>query len=75
VERELILAKISCAAKDKVRLERLLHKYVAKLIQYKSNSAIIEAVGDREQIRQLLEDLQAFEIKELVRSGRLALAE
>jgi acetolactate synthase I/III small subunit len=74
VERELILIKLSCAAKDKAKLQGLLNKFVAKLIQHKADTAIIEAVGDQEQIRQLLEGLKDFQIRELVRSGRLALA-
>ncbi len=75
VDRELILIKVSCTAKDKTMLQGLLNKFVAKLIQHKGDAAIIEAVGDQEQIRKLLEGLKDFEIKELVRSGRLALAQ
>ncbi|MCX5714752.1 MAG: acetolactate synthase small subunit, partial [Candidatus Omnitrophica bacterium] len=75
VDRELVLVKVGCVLKEKAKLEGLLHKYVAKLIQHKTNTAIIEAVGDQEQIKQLLEGLKSFEIKELVRSGRLALAQ
>ncbi|MCX5696651.1 MAG: acetolactate synthase small subunit [Candidatus Omnitrophica bacterium] len=75
VDRELILVKVGCAAKEKAKLEGLLHKYVAKLIQHKTNTAIIEAVGDQEQVKQLLEGLKEFEIKELVRSGRMAITQ
>jgi acetolactate synthase I/III small subunit len=72
VERELILAKISFAAKDKSRLEKLLHKYAGQLIQHRSDIAIVSAVGEQAEIKQLLDDLKEFGIKELVRTGKIA---
>lgn len=74
VDRELILAKVNYSPKDKSKLEGLLEKYVGKVIQHKGDTAIVEAVGDKEQIKQLLEALGAFGIKELVRTGRIAIA-
>ena len=74
VDRELILAKVKYLAKNKAKLEGVLNKYVAKIIQHKADSAIIEAVGEQEQIKQLLQDLGQFGIKELVRTGRIAMA-
>lgn len=74
VDRELILVKINYSAKDKSKLESILNKYVAKIIQHKGDMAIIEAVGDQLQIKQLLEALGNFGIKELVRTGRIAMA-
>jgi acetolactate synthase-1/3 small subunit len=74
VDRELILVKIQYCAKDKSRIEDILGKYVAKIIQHKGEAAIIEAMGDQGQIKQLLEFLQHFGIKELIRTGRIAIA-
>jgi acetolactate synthase-1/3 small subunit len=73
VERELILVKINYSAKDKNKLENLLGKYVAKIIKPKTDSAIIEAVGEQEQIKQLLEGLRQFGVKELIRTGKIAM--
>ena len=73
VDRELILAKVNYSAKDKARLEGILSKYVAKVIQHKGDSAIIEAVGEQSQIKGLLQALEQFGIKELIRSGRIAM--
>jgi acetolactate synthase-1/3 small subunit len=47
---------------------------VAKIIQHKGDIVIIEAVGEQEQIKQLLESLHQFGIKELIRTGRIAMA-
>lgn len=74
IDRELILVKVSYLPKDKAKLESVLNKYVAKIIQYKGKIAIIEAVGEQSQIKQLLEALDRFGIKELVRTGRVAVA-
>jgi acetolactate synthase-1/3 small subunit len=73
IDRELILAKIKYSAKNKAKLETILNKYLAKIIKSSSDSAIIEAVGEQPQIKQLLEALEQFGIKELVRTGRLAI--
>ena len=74
VDRELILAKVNYSAKEKNKLENILNKYLAKIIQHKGDTAIIEAVGEQAQIRQLLEALSQFGIKELVKTGRIAMA-
>jgi acetolactate synthase-1/3 small subunit len=74
VDRELILVKLNYSAKQKTKLENIVSKYVAKVIQYKGDTAILEAVGDQEQIKELLDRLKPFGIKELVRTGRIAVA-
>jgi len=73
VDRELVLIKVGYQAKDKPKIEGILGKYVGKLIQAKADTAIIEAVGDQAQIKNLLDALSGFGIKELVRTGRLAI--
>jgi acetolactate synthase-1/3 small subunit len=74
VERELILAKVNCAAKDKAKLEKILNKYAAKIIQHKTDLAIISCVQEQAQIKQLLEDLKEIGIKELIRTGKIAIS-
>jgi acetolactate synthase-1/3 small subunit len=66
--------KVNCSSKNKAKLEHILDKFVAKIIQCKNDIAIIEAVGEQAQIKQLLEALSGLGIKELVRSGRVAMA-
>jgi len=73
INRELVLAKVSYSTKEKPKLEDVLKKYVAKIIQHKGEVAIIEAVDEQERIKQLLQDLDKFGIKELVRTGRIAI--
>jgi acetolactate synthase-1/3 small subunit len=74
VERELVLLKVECSAKDKSKIQGVLDKYVGKLIQCKNETAVIEAVGEQAQIRKLLEELARFGVKEMVRTGKIAVA-
>ncbi|MFA5096661.1 MAG: acetolactate synthase small subunit [Candidatus Omnitrophota bacterium] len=74
IDRELILAKVKYAAKDKARLENIFNKYVGKIIQHKGEAAIIEAVGDQAQIKSLLEELNKCGVQELIRTGKLAIS-
>ncbi|MCX5701078.1 MAG: acetolactate synthase small subunit [Candidatus Omnitrophica bacterium] len=74
IDRELILAKINYTQKDKEKLGLIFSKYVGKIIHLKDDFAIIEAVGDGEQIKSLLEELSKFGVKELVKTGKLAIS-
>lgn len=74
IDRELVLVKVAYSAKEKAKLEKTLKKFVAKIVQRKGKVAIVEAVGDQQQIKELLEELKGFGVKELIRSGRLAIA-
>jgi len=73
-DRELILAKIEYSAKDKEKLEAILARYIGKIIKHTAGSAIIEAVGEQTEIKNLLSALSEFKIEELVRTGRIAMA-
>lgn len=74
VARELILVKVACTAKTKAKLETLVGKYQGAVIQCKNDTAIVEAVGEQAQVKQLLEELSTFGVKELVRTGKIAVA-
>ncbi len=73
-DRELILVKVNYSSKDRTKLEGLVDKYAGKIIQHKGDSAILEIVGEQPQIKQAIEALAGFGIKELVRTGRIAMA-
>ena len=73
IDRELVLAKINYLPKDKPKLEAIFNKFVGKIVHHKADRAIVEAVGDQHQIKALLEELSKFGIRELVRTGKLAI--
>ncbi|MDD3345705.1 MAG: acetolactate synthase small subunit [Candidatus Omnitrophica bacterium] len=74
VNRELVLAKINYSPKEKARIDAIFGKFVGKIVHHKGDAAIVEAVGDQEQIKSLLAELDKFGVKELVRTGKLAIS-
>ncbi len=74
IDRELFLLKVKCASKDRPKIESIVKKYPAKIIQIKGSLAIVEAIVDQEQVKKLLEAFKPFGIKELARTGRLAIS-
>lgn len=74
LDRELVILKVRCPAKEKQRFEHIVKKFAATAVRNEHERAIVEAVGDQHQIKQLLDALKEFGIEELVRSGRLAIA-
>jgi len=72
IDREMVLVKINYSLSVKAKIESLLHKYVGKIIYSKGDDAIIEAVGDQAQIKALLEALDKFGVKDLIRTGKVA---
>lgn len=74
VDREMVIVKVGCSSKNKAKIEHVAEKFAGKIIQCKGEVAIVEAMGDQQQVKALLEALTEFGIKELVRTGRLAIA-
>jgi len=74
VDRELVLVKVDYSSKGRAKLDAAVRKYVAKIVQKNSDTAIIEVIGEQAQIKELLETLNKFGIQELIRTGRIAMA-
>jgi acetolactate synthase-1/3 small subunit len=74
-EKELVLVKVSAAKTSRQKLTAILNKFSARILSCDKTSAIIEATGTKTQIVQLLESLSKLGIKELVRTGRIAIAD
>lgn len=74
IERELILCKV--CAKDETRSEilRIAEIFNAKIIDVTHKTYTLEAIGDERQIRSLIELLRQIGIRELVRSGKVAIS-
>ena len=74
IEREFILCKVS--AKDDVRSEilRIAEIFDAKIIEVTNKTYTIQAFGDSRQINSLIELLKPMGIKELVKSGKVAIS-
>ncbi|MFC1594579.1 acetolactate synthase small subunit [Candidatus Omnitrophota bacterium] len=73
IGRELILVKVGCSKEDRPTIKKLLEKYHAKIDEKKEETIVVEASLEVKQINGLLEKLKPFGIKELVRTGRIAI--
>jgi len=72
-DRELILVKIIYTKETKKKFDQVLKKFPVKLLEHNTKTAIIEAVLDQHKIKELLEILSSIGIKELMRTGRIAI--
>ena len=74
IEREFILCKVQPKEENKAEILRLVEVFGAKIIEATNKIYTIEAFGDCRQINSLIELLKPMNIKELVRSGHVAIS-
>jgi len=73
VARELALIKVYATSATRSEIIQIVDIYRAKIVDVATNSLTIEATGDEEKIDSLYSLLRKFGIKELSRTGRIAL--
>lgn len=74
IDRELILIKILSTPETEHRITQLVNKYQGKILDVNPEYITIEATADQKHIQEFLEHLKTFGIKEMVRTGRVAMA-
>jgi acetolactate synthase-1/3 small subunit len=74
IDRELVLFKVNAASERRHEIIEIANVFRAKVIDVGRNSLTIEATGSSDKL-QAMEDLfRAYGIKELARTGKIALA-
>ena len=73
VDRELALLKVSAKAKNRGEIIQIVDIFRAKIIDVSSESVIIEITGSVDKIDALEELMRPFGIKEMIRTGKVAL--
>jgi acetolactate synthase-1/3 small subunit len=73
IDRELILIKISAGTKLKNEVVEATKALGVSIESVAEGSLCIEATGDQQKIKKLLEALKPFGISEVVRTGRIAM--
>ncbi|ODV49480.1 acetolactate synthase small subunit [Methanohalophilus euhalobius] len=73
VERELALIKVKSDKDTRAEIIQIVDIFRARIVDVASKSIIIEVTGDEEKIAAIEKLLKPFGIKELVRTGRIAL--
>src|SRR6266446_10762542 len=74
VERETALIKVHTRSEDRAEALRVADIFRAKIVDSTSNTYTIEITGDTKKIQAIINLLRPLGIKELVRTGRIAIA-
>ncbi len=74
VDRELVLFKVSAPPDRRNEVIEVANVFRAKVIDVGKNTLTIEATGTNEKLAAMEDLLRAYGIKELARTGRIALA-
>ena len=74
VDRELILFKVNAEAETKPEVLRLVDIFRAKIVDVAPRCYTIEMTGDEEKVNALVQLLKPIGIREVVRTGRVAIA-
>ncbi|MBU4306091.1 MAG: acetolactate synthase small subunit [Candidatus Omnitrophica bacterium] len=72
-ERELVLLKLNTAKTTRQKLLVLFKNISAKILSYDKKEAIVEITAAKAQLNDLLAQLSKIGIKELVRTGIIAI--
>ena len=73
IDRELLLARVAVDGAKRAELLRIVETFGAKIADDAPGSVAIEAMGDTRRLDGLIDTLRPFGIKQLVRTGRIAM--
>lgn len=73
VARELALVKVKANSANRSEIIQIVDIFRANIIDVSSDSVTVEVTGDEDKLNSLIELLHGFGIKELARTGRIAM--
>jgi len=74
IDRELVLVKVAVSPKTRPQILEIAQTMQARIDEAAADALTLEVVGDTNKLHTLLELLKDFEIKEMVRTGRIAMS-
>jgi acetolactate synthase-1/3 small subunit len=74
VDRELILVKMNAEPRVREEILRIVEIFRSKVVDVSATTYTIEITGDQSKIKGFLDLLRPLGIKEVVRSGRIAVS-
>lgn len=74
IDRELVLYKVNAAPERRHEIIEIANVFRAKIVDVGKNSLTIEATGTEDKLAAMEDLLRAYGIKELARTGKIALA-
>ena len=73
IARELALIKVNTTHKTRSEIMQVVDVFRAKIVDVGEDTVTVEVTGDEEKIDSLYELLRGFGVKELTRTGRIAM--
>lgn len=73
VERDLALIKVQTKADTRSEIMQIAEIFRAKIIDISPRTVTVEAIGSEQKVDAIIKMLKPFGIKELARTGRVAL--
>jgi len=73
VEREMMLVKVGAEGEKRAEILRIVDIFRCKVVDVSSDELTIEATGDRGKLEAIIALLQRFGIKEIARTGAVAM--
>ena len=74
IDREMVLIKMNAEPKNREEILRVVEIFRAKVVDVSPTTYTIEITGDEGKLKGIMELLRPLGIKEVVRSGRIALS-
>lgn len=74
VTREMVMVKVAAKGQSRSEILQLAQVYDARVLDATPNTLMIEATGDESQIDSFLAMMRVFGVREMVRSGRIAMS-
>jgi len=74
VERELVLIKVSALQKDRSEIIQLTDIFRANIVDISHETLMVSITGNEEKIAAMINMLRPYGIKEISRSGRVAMS-
>lgn len=71
--REIALVKLKATASTRSEIIQIVDVFRANIVDVSSDSLMVEVTGDEDKVNSLLELLRGFGIRELARTGTIAL--
>jgi acetolactate synthase-1/3 small subunit len=73
VERELVLIKVAADVDTRAEIIQIADIFRARIVDVARKSMIVEVTGDESKVQAIEKLLRQFGIKEMVRTGKIAL--
>jgi len=73
IDRELVLIRVGITPKTRDKVIQIIDSVHAEIVDMGKDSLTVEEAGDTKKISALLELLRPFGVKDIVRTGRIAM--